>query len=386
MGRTCDKDADCVEGTLCTKGWAGFETCTRACTDDDGCGGGDTICFGGYCDFRCHPPAGQGYACVDGRPVPCGEEAAKLAACATCGCPAGLKCDGTSCFPYQVVLDNAAQAHWMWVVNGYLYFTTAKPKPYSSEYDWTLNRVPTAGGAVEAVVTGSKAMRIMTTDSSAYYFYRYDEVDGSFNAWWGHVERMAFGSKDITRFVEAGNANDDPMLVEDTEQEMWVARCAGTSPVRCRLSRGPKPAGVPANDLGQEYLGWIEGGFTANGVMRFVVIPSSGTPKAYKVASSGGTAVEIATLADKCFSYAPEPSRTGWIALCGVPTQYDLVRVSETGALDTVAAGLTSANNRIQRVIAGKFYWSDRAYVFSGRMTTSCWSHGCEVWVPTLSG
>jgi hypothetical protein len=25
-------------------------------------------------------------------------------------------------------------------------------------------------------------------------------------------------------------------------------------------------------------------------------------------------------------------------------------------------------------------------YVFSGRMTTSCWSHGCEVWVPTLSG
>jgi hypothetical protein len=35
---------------------------------------------------------------------------------------------------------------------------------------------------------------------------------------------------------------------------------------------------------------------------------------------------------------------------------------------------------------AGTSGQAGSAYVFSGRMTTSCWSHGCEVWVPTLSG
>jgi hypothetical protein len=74
--------------------------------------------------------------------------------------------------------------------------------------------------------------------------------------------------------------------------------------------------------------------------------------------------------------------RTVWAWACHTGTSFG-ARMAEAGWTWWGYTGVVSAPGTAPGEI---LIVSSALYVFSGRMTTSCWSHGCEVWVPTLSG
>ena len=292
--------------------------------------------------------------------MPCSEPQAQLANCKWCSCPAGLVCmSGTCATDPRTVIATSEQKIESRILldDGYVYWTTRAPAGgYTNDVTFSINRVPKSGGTSNVVFAlDNSQIDMVAYDSSAHYIKVWRNTDTtSGNAWDAIIARIAYGATAYTLLIDNFNTSVAPDLLAQTSSTLYFENWFYQSDTNWLVGVDP-PGGTGAPQWTQQVTGKVGHATVEGDVVRLVFGPFNGKLSLYSLSRNTGL-VKGATLPEQCYGIVRDSIEHDWIGVCGsVPL--DVVRFSDSGAMQTIATGIVDATSLTLR--GTELYWRE---------------------------